>query len=157
MKSDVKLIAALNDLLSDELTAVNQYMLHSEMCAHWGYHELHEMIEKRAIDEMKHCEKHISRILFLEGTPDVTSYKKIDIGQDVKAMIEKDTALELEAVKAYNKAINLAGEVGDEATADALVEILHDEEGHVYWGEKQLVQIEQMGLENYLANMAGED
>lgn len=157
MKRDAKLIAALNDLLSDELTAVNQYMVHSEMCAHWGYHELHEMIEKRAIDEMKHCEQHISRILFLEGTPDVTNYKQITVGQDVKAMITNDTALELQAVKAYNEVIALAGELGDEATADYLVVILHDEEGHVDWGEKQLAQIDQMGIENYLANMAGEE
>ncbi|MDF1499906.1 MAG: bacterioferritin [Anaerolineales bacterium] len=157
MKRDAKLIAALNDLLSDELTAVNQYMVHSEMCAHWGYHELHEMIEKRAIDEMKHCEQHISRILFLEGTPDVTNYKQITVGQDVKAMIANDTALELQAVKAYNEVIALAGELGDEATADYLVVILHDEEGHVDWGEKQLAQIDQMGIENYLANMAGEE
>ena len=157
MRSDTKLIAALNDLLSDELTAVNQYMLHSEMCAHWGYHELHEMIEKRAIDEMKHCEQHISRILFLEGTPDVTNYKKITVGENVRAMIENDTALELDAVKTYNEVVALAGELGDEATADYLVEILHDEEGHVDWGEKQLAQIEQMGIENYLAMMgAGE-
>jgi bacterioferritin len=157
MKSDAKLIAALNDLLSDELTAVNQYMVHSEMCAHWGYHELHEMIEERAIDEMKHSEAHISRILFLEGTPDVTKYKKVTIGNDVKAMIENDTALELDAVKAYNKVIALAGESGDESTADYLVEILQQEEGHLDWGEKQLAQIEQMGMENYLAAQAGSE
>lgn len=157
MKSDTKLIAALNDLLSDELTAVNQYMLHSEMCAHWGFHELHEMIEARAIDEMKHCEKHISRILFLEGMPDIMNYKQVSIGKDVKAMIENDLALELEAVKAYNDVIALAGELGDEATADDLVEILHDEEGHVDWGEKQLAQIEQMGIENYLSMMTGDE
>jgi bacterioferritin len=157
MKSDAKLIAALNDLLSDELTAVNQYMLHSEMCHHWGYHELHEMIEKRAIDEMKHCEQHISRILFLEGMPDIMNYKKISVGNDVKAMIENDTALELEAVKAYNTVIALAGEQGDESTADYLVAILTEEEGHVDWGEKQLIQIKQMGIENYLAMMGAEE
>ncbi|MGD2163424.1 MAG: bacterioferritin [Anaerolineales bacterium] len=157
MKSDAKLIAALNDLLSDELTAVNQYMLHSEMCHHWGYHELHEMIEKRAIDEMKHCEQHISRILFLEGMPDIMNYKKISVGNDVKAMIENDTALELEAVKAYNTVIALAGELGDESTADYLVAILTEEEGHVDWGEKQLIQIKQMGIENYLAMMGAEE
>jgi bacterioferritin len=155
MKSDTKLISALNDLLADELTAVNQYMLHSEMCAHWGYDELHEAIEARAIDEMKHCEQHISRILFLEGMPDIMNYKQISIGKDVKAMIEYDTALELEAVKAYNEVIALAGELGDEATADYLVAVLQEEEGHVDWGEKQLVQIEQMGIENYLTAQKG--
>jgi bacterioferritin len=155
MKSDAKLIAVLNDLLSDELTAVNQYMLHSEMCNHWGYHELHEMIEGRAIDEMKHCEKHIGRILFLEGEPNVVNYQKVTIGKDVRAMIENDTALELEAVKAYNEAIALAGELGDESTADYLVQILQEEEGHLDWGEKQLAQIEQMGIENYLSMLTG--
>ena len=157
MKSDPKLISALNKLLSEELTAVNQYMLHSEMCAHWGYHELHEMIEARAIDEMRHCEQHISRILFLEGAPDASKYETLSIGQDVKEMIENDTVLEVEAVKSYNKVIALAGDLGDEATADYLVAILNDEERHVDWGEKQLVQIEQMGLDNYLANMASEE
>jgi bacterioferritin len=157
MKSDPKLIAVLNDLLSDELTAVNQYMLHSEMCNHWGYHELHEMIEARAIDEMKHAEKHIGRILFLEGEPNVINYQKVTIGKDVRAMIENDTALEQEAIKAYNEAIALAGELGDESTADYLVQILQEEEGHLDWGEKQLAQIEQMGIENYLSMLTGED
>jgi bacterioferritin len=158
MKGDTKLIAVLNDLLSDELTAVNQYMLHSEMCAHWGFHELHEAIEKRAIDEMKHCEWLISRILFLEGQPNVSNYKEIKIGKTVPEMIANDTAAEDGAIAAYNKGIALASEVGDEATADLLTEILGMEEGHVDWGEKQQAMIKQIGIENYLAaQMGGEE
>ena len=155
MKGDAELIEVLNDLLSDEMTAVNQYMLHSEMCAHWGFHALHEAIEKRAIDEMKHCEWLISRILFLEGQPNVTNYKEIKIGRTVPEMIANDTEAEGGAIAAYNKGIALASDVGDEATADLLVNILGMEEDHVDWGEKQQAMIEQMGLENYLAAQMG--
>ena len=155
MKGNEKLVEVLNDLLSDEMTAVNQYMLHSEMCAHWGFHALHEAIEKRAIDEMKHCEWLISRILFLEGIPNVSKYKEIKIGKTVPEMIANDTAAEDGAIVAYNKGIALASEVGDEATADLLITILGMEEGHVDWGEKQQALIKQMGIENYLATQLG--
>lgn len=155
MKGDEKLIEALNDLLSDELTAINQYMVHSEICAHWGYEDLHEDIEARALDEMRHAETLIERILFLEGMPVVSQYKAIEIGRSVPVMIENDIKAESEAIASYNEVIGLAGELGDEATADMLVEILHMEEDHLYWGEKQQAQIEQYGLENYLANQAG--
>lgn len=158
MKGNAKLIEVLNDLLSDELTAVNQYMLHSEMCAHWGFHALHEEIESRAIDEMKHAEWLISRILFLEGTPNVSKYKEIKIGKTVPEMIANDTDAEDGAIAAYNKGIALASEVGDETTADLLVKILGMEEGHVDWGEKQQAMIKQVGIENYLAaQMGGEE
>ncbi|HHE71903.1 MAG TPA: bacterioferritin [Chloroflexi bacterium] len=152
MKGKDELIAALNDLLSDELTAINQYIVHSEMCAHWGYHALHEAIEKRAIEEMRHAEWHISRILFLEGTPNVSTYKKMMIGKTVEEMVRNDMAAELGAIQAYNRVVALAGDLEDEATADDLVEILHDEERHLDWLEKQLAKMEQMGLGNYLAN-----
>ncbi len=158
MKGNAKLIEVLNDLLSDELTAVNQYMLHSEMCAHWGFHALHEAIEKRAIDEMKHSEWLISRILFLEGKPNVTKYKEIKIGTTVPEMIAYDTEAEDDAIAAYNAGIALASEVGDETTADLLTTILGMEEGHVDWGEKQQAMIKQIGVENYLAaQMGGEE
>jgi bacterioferritin len=155
MKGNAELITTLNELLSDELTAVNQYMLHSEMCAHWGFHSLHEAIEKRAIDEMKHSEWLISRILFLEGQPEVSNYKEIKIGKTVPEMIANDTDAEDSAIAAYNKGIALASEVGDEATADLLTEILAMEEGHVDWGEKQKAIIKQIGVENYLAAQMG--
>lgn len=157
MKGDEKLIEVLNQLLADELTAISQYMVHSEMCEHWGYDGLHEAIEARAIDEMRHAEWLIGRILFLEGIPIVSKLNPMKIGKTVPKMIENDEKAELGAVKAYNKAIALAGDVGDEGTADLLVKILGDEENHIDWGEKQQAQIAQMGLENYLASQIGDE
>jgi bacterioferritin len=151
MKGDDKLIEVLNQLLADELTAINQYMVHSEMCNHWGYHALHEAIEARAIDEMHHGEWLIERILFLEGSPVVTKLNPIKIGKTVPEMIANDEQAELDAVKAYNAAIALASDVADENTGDLLTKILDMEESHVDRLEKQRAQIEQMGLENYLA------
>ena len=156
MKGHEKVIEALNDLLSDELTAINQYMVHSEMCKDWGFDRLHELIEKRAIDEMRHAEAHIGRILFLEGQPVVSRYKEILIGSTVAEMIKNDELAELDAIKAYNDAIALARELGDEGTAELLVNILQDEEDHLDWAEEQQDQIEQMGLENYLAQQVEE-
>lgn len=156
MKGVAKLIEGLNDLLSDELTAISQYMVHSEMCDQWGYAALHGSIEKRAFDEMHHAESIIGRILFLEGLPVVSNLKQMHIGATVPEMIKNDEMAELGAIQAYNKAIALAGEWGDEASADFLVEILHQEEDHLDWAEKQHAQIGQMGLENYLAQQIGE-
>ena len=156
MKGDVKLIKVLNDLLTDELTAISQYMVHSEMCDNWGYGKLHKEIEKKAIDEMHHAEWLIGRILFLEGMPVVSKLNKMKIGKDVLEMVSNDQEAELGAIKAYNAGIALASEVGDESTGDLLVTILKMEEGHHDWAKKQRTQIEQMGLENYLSNQAGE-
>ena len=156
MKGDAKLIEILNDLLSDELTAISQYMVHSEMCDQWGYGVLHDAIEKRAFDEMHHAEDLIERILFLEGRPIVSNLKQIFIGATVLDMIQNDQKLEWGAVQAYRKAIAYAGEVEDEATADFLVGILKQEEDHIDWAEKQLAQIDQMGLEIYLTQQVGE-
>lgn len=150
MKGNDKIIAVLNDLLSDELTAINQYMVHSEMCADWGYEKLHEGIEKRAIMEMKHAEMHIGRILFLDGIPVVSKLKEINIGANVEAQFQRDLAAEIEAVKAYNEGIRLSVEVDDNGTREILETILKDEEEHVDWLEAQLAQIEHMGLGNYL-------
>ena len=150
MKGNEKVIATLNDLLADELTAINQYMVHSEMCANWGYERLHEITEKRAIQEMKHAEMHIQRIIFLEGTPVVNQLKDIEIGVDVATQLENDLKAETEAVKAYNDCIRLAVEVGDNGTREMLESTLNDEEGHLDWLESQLDQIGQMGLQNYL-------
>jgi len=150
MKGNPQIIEKLNALLADELTAINQYMVHSEMCADWGYERLHEVTEKRAIDEMKHAEKLIGRILFLEGTPIVSALNKIMIGSKIEKQIQNDVNAETEAVEAYNQAIRLAVEVGDNGTRDLLEEILGDEENHLDWLEAQLDQIEQMGLQNYL-------
>lgn len=150
MKGNEKVLKTLNELLSDELTAVNQYMVHSEMCADWMYDKLHEKIEERAIQEMKHAETLIGRILFLEGTPEVSVLKKIMIGANVKTQFENDHAAEFGAVAAYNAAIKLAVEVGDNGTRKLLESILSDEEDHIDWIEAQLEQIGQMGYERYL-------
>jgi bacterioferritin len=150
MKGNEKVLGELNTLLADELTAINQYMVHSEMCADWEYERLHEAIEKRAIDEMKHAEKLIGRILFLEGRPVVSKLNEIHIGPDVEAQLRADWAAEEGAVKAYNGAIRLAVELGDNGTRALLESILADEEDHIDWLEAQLDQIEQMGIQNYL-------
>lgn len=150
MKGNDKLIAVLNELLADELTAINQYMVHSEMCADWGYEKLHKDFEKRAIDEMKHAEKLIGRILFLEGTPVVSKLKDIHIGADVPKQVANDWHAEADAIKAYNDAIKLAAEVGDNATRDMLVEILNDEDAHIDKIEEIKDQIDQMGIGIFL-------
>lgn len=151
MKGNDKIIDALNFLLADELTAISQYMVHSEMCANWGYIKLHEAIEKRAIDEMKHAEKHIARLLFLEGEPVVSNLNPMHIGADVEAQLNSDWAAENGAIKAYNDAIRLAVEVGDNGTREMLESILKDEEEHIDWVEAQLDQIKQMSIQNFLA------
>ena len=155
MKGNEKVIAILNDFLSDELTAINQYIVHSEMCANWGYGKLHEKIEKRAIEEMKHAEKLIARILFLEGLPMVSSLKKMNIGANVEAQLKHDLEAEAGAIQAYNDGIRLCLEVGDNGSRDLIDANLHDEEEHLDWLEAQLDQIGQMGLQNYLLSQAG--
>ncbi len=152
MKGNEKLLAVLNQLLADELTAINQYMVHSEMCDNWGFGKLHQAIEKQAMDEMHHAEWLIRRIIFLDGTPVVSKLNPMKIGTTVLDMVANDQEAELGAVRAYNAAIALAHEVGDQASVDLLVHILKMEEGHVDWAEIQRAQIEQMGMENYLTN-----
>jgi len=155
MKGNDKVVAALNELLADELTAINQYMVHSEMCDNWGYEKLHKAIEKRAVEEMKHAEKLIARILFLEGRPTVTKLNKIIIGPDVETQLKNDWSAEEGAVKAYNDAIRLAVDVGDNGTREILENTLEDEENHIDWLEAQLDQIKQMGIQNYLVEQLG--
>ncbi|HKZ82556.1 MAG TPA: bacterioferritin [Anaerolineae bacterium] len=152
MKGNDKIIEVLNHLLADELTAISQYMVHSEMCDNWGYDSLHKAIEGQARDEMHHAEWLIQRIIFLGGTPVVNRLNPMAIGKTVPDMIGNDEDAELGAVRAYNSAIRLAHEVDDQATVDLLTRIVKMEEGHVDWAEKQRAQIEQMGLENYLTN-----
>lgn len=150
MKGNEKIIEHLNKRLVEELTAINQYMVHSEMCDAWGYGKLHKVIEKRAIDEMKHAEKLIGRILFLEGRPIVSDMNKIHIGAEIPKMHANDRAAEESAIKGYNESIRLAADVGDNGTRDMLVAILKDEEDHIDNIEAQIDQISQMGIQNYL-------
>jgi bacterioferritin len=155
MKGNDKVIERLNVLLADELTAINQYMVHSEMCANWGFQHLHAAIEKRAIQEMKHAEHHIARILFLEGQPTVSNLNKVTIGAEVETQLRNDAAAEQSAVKLYNDSIRLAVEWGDNGTREILEAILKEEEEHLDWLEAQLDQIRQIGIQNYLTEQIG--
>jgi len=152
MKGNAKVITVLNQQLADELTAINQYMVHSEMCENWGYAKLHMDIRKQAMDEMHHAEWLIERIIFFDGAPIVSKLNPIKIGKTVSDMINNDKDDELGALRSYNEAIKLAREVDDQGTVDLLTKILKMEEGHVDWAEIQRAQIEQMGMENYLAS-----
>jgi len=151
MKGNEKLLTMLNKLLADELTAINQYMVHAEMCHNWGYEKLHENIQKRAITEMKHAEELIERIIFLEGKPIVSQLNPLHIGAEVPKMMENDLAAEMKAVKGYNAGVKLAVEVGDNATREILEGILKDEDDHVDDIEEQRDEIAQMGLPIYLS------
>lgn len=157
MKGNDAVIQKLNDLLAEELTAINQYMVHSEMCENWNYEKLHKVIEKRAFKEMKHAEQLIERILFLDGRPVVSNLMQIKIGGDVEAQVKNDLGLEEGADKMYNDAIKLATEVGDNGTRDLLTEILKDEENHIDELEAHLSQIEQMGIQNFLSTQTEEE
>ncbi len=150
MKGNAKLITVLNSLLADELTAINQYMVHSEMCENWGYGKLHSAIRAQAMDEMYHAEWLIERIIFLDGAPTVSKLNSIKIGKTVPEIINNDGDDELNAIRAYNDAIKLAREVGDQITSELLTKILAMEEGHADWAEIQNTQMDQMGVENYL-------
>jgi bacterioferritin len=156
MKGKPEVLAELSEMLKEELAAINQYILHAEMCENWGYKRLAKAKKMESIGEMKHAEKIIERILFLEGMPKMDTLGKIRIGKDVKQQLENDLALERTAVVSYNRAIDTCRKVGDNATADFLKNILNDEEGHVDELEKQLGLIQQLGYENYLAQQLSE-
>ena len=151
MKGTPEILALLNERLSEELTAISLYMVHSEMCANWGFDKLHEAFEKQAIDEMKHAELLIGRILFLGGTPTVSKLQPIKIGATVEEMVVADEDAELGAIKAYNATIAAAVTHGDNGTRELVAKILLDEERHVDWAEMQRELIKQIGLQNYLA------
>lgn len=151
MKGEERVVKKLDDLLCDELTAINQYMVHSEMCANWGYARLHQVVEKRAMQEMHHAEKLITRILFLEGTPTVSRLNPIHIGADVPKQIQSDLDAEMRASIAYNDAIRITSEANDGATRELLESILKDEDAHIDWLEEQLDQLAQLGVPLYLS------
>ena len=155
MKGNPKVIAALQQALKEELTAINQYFLHAEMCENWHYSKLGEFIKKQSIDEMKHAEELIERILFLDATPSLTEPMRLTIGKSVKAQLESDLQLELSAVKLYNEAVKTSQEHGDNTSREMFERLLKDEEKHVDWLEAQLHQIEEMGYERYLSQQIG--
>ena len=149
MRGNPKVIDHLNEALREELTAINQYFLHAEMCHNWGYHGLGDYIKKQSIDEMKHAEELIERILFLDSTPKM-EYLPLSVGVTVRDQLEADLALELNAVKMYNAAIAAARDAGDDASRQLFTKLLADEEEHVDWLEAQAHQIKEIGYERYL-------
>jgi len=151
MRGNQTVIAALNRALKEELTAINQYFMHAEMCENWGYKKLSGFIKKQSIDEMKHAEALVERILFLDGAPQMAELLPLSIGQNVKQQVENDLKLEIGAVAMYNDAIKQAVEAADNGSRDLFLRLLKDEEDHVDWLETQLAQIGQLGLENYLS------
>jgi bacterioferritin len=151
MQGDAKIIALLNQVLKAELTAINQYFLHAEMCENWGYERLAKLIRKESIEEMTHAEKLMERILYLDGAPNMTDYFKINIGQSVEQQFKNDVQLEYDAVKRLNDGIQLCDEKNDAGSRELLERILTDEEHHIDWLEGQLHAIGEMGIQNYLA------
>jgi bacterioferritin len=151
MKGNPKVIASLNEALKEELTAINQYFLHAEMCENWHYHKLADFIKKQSIDEMKHAEVLIERILFLDGAPNLTELMKLSVGANVKEQLASDLRLELAAVEMYNRFVKLARDEGDNASRELFERLVKDEEEHVDWLEAQMHLIEEIGYERYLS------
>lgn len=157
MKGNVKVIEALNEALHEELTAINQYFLHAEMCENWHYHRLADLIRKQSIGEMKHAEELIERILFLDGIPNMTKQITLTVGKDVKEQTDSDLKLELAAVEMYNRAVELARREKDNASRELFERLLKDEEEHVDFLEAQVHQMKEMGYERYLSQQVKED
>lgn len=157
MQGNAKVVAALNEALKEELTAINQYFLHAEMCENWHYDKLGNYIKKQSIDEMKHAEALIERILFLDAEPSMTEPMHLTIGKNVKEQLESDLKLEIEAVGMYNRAIQISREAADNASAQLFERLLKDEEEHVDWLEAQLHLIQELGYEQYLSQQIREE
>ena len=153
MRGNAEVIAQLNMALREELTAINQYFIHAEMCHNWGYHKLGDYIRKQSIDEMKHAEELIERLLFLDATPKM-ELMELSIGQNVRQQLEADLKLEVSAVEMYNKAIRISREQSDDQSRELFSKLLKDEEEHVDWLEAQMHQIKEIGYERYLSNQA---
>jgi len=156
MKGDPKIIAILNEVLKAELTAINQYFLHAEMCENWGYQRMAKHTRKESIEEMQHAEILMERILLLDGTPNMSDYFKINIGPTVKDQLKNDLDLEYTAVKRLNDGVKACVAAGDNGSRELLEKILIDEEHHIDWLEGQLYMIKEMTYENYLAQQLGE-
>jgi len=157
MRGNPKVIEVLNEALKEELTAISQYFLHAEMCENWHYDKLGNYIRKQSIDEMKHAEELIERILFLDATPNMTELGKLTIGKNVKEQLDSDLQLELDAVAMYNRAVKVSRDEGDNASRELFERLLKDEEEHVDWLEAQVFQIGEIGYERYLSQQIGEE
>ncbi len=157
MKGNSKVIAVLNQVLKAELTAINQYFLHAEMCENWGYERLAKLIKKESIEEMVHAEKLIERILFLDGSPNMSDYFKINIGATVEQQFRNDVEVEYDAVKRLNAGVKTCTEAGDNGSKMLLEQILGEEEHHIDWLEAQLHAITEMGIKTYLTEQLKKD
>ena len=157
MKGNPEVLEYLKEVLKAELTAISQYFLHAEICRDWGYLKLYEYIKKESIDEMRHAEALIERILFLDSMPNLREMSPLKIGKDVRTQIENDLSVELEALPRLNQAMQKSQEVGDNGSRDLFQKILVDEERHVDWLEAQLEMIDQMGIGVYLSQQMGEE
>ncbi len=157
MQGNPKVLALLNEALKEELTAINQYFLHAEMCENWHYSKLGGYIKKQSIDEMKHAETLIERILFLDGTPTMNEVLQLQIGKNVREQLTGDLQLEIDAVKMYNRAVEVCREEGDNASGELFERLLKDEEEHVDWLEAQVHQIQEIGYERYLSQQIREE
>jgi bacterioferritin len=157
MKGNAKVIDALNEALHEELVAINQYFIHAEMCENWHYDRLGGLIKKESISEMKHAEMLIERILFLDGSPNLTERIELTVGKNVKEQLESDLKLEIDAVGMYNRAIETARKEGDNASRELFERLLKDEEGHVDFLEAQVHQMKELGYERYLSQQISEE
>ena len=157
MKGHDQVIEVLNEVLTGELTAVNQYFIHAKMCGNWGYMRLHKMVRAESIDEMRHAEQLIDRILYLEGVPNIQRYWKVQVGQTVKEQLAADHGVETKALELLNRGIELCRTLGDHGSRELLEKILVTEEQHTDWLEAQLTLIEQVGEANYLAQQIKEE
>jgi bacterioferritin len=157
MKGNPKVIAELNAALKEELTAINQYFLHAEMCENWKYDKLGDFIKKQSIDEMKHAEMLIERLLFLDATPIMNEAMQLNIGSNVREQLQADLKLEVGAVAQYNNAVKIARDEGDNASRELFERLLKDEEEHVDWLEAQVHQIKEIGYERYLSQQIREE
>ena len=157
MKGDQKVIDLLNEVLTNELTAVNQYFLHGRICDNWGYERLHKKLRDESMDEMKDADLLIERILYLEGLPNMQRLGKIEVGENVPEMLRLDLEVERNAIGVLNRGIQLCREVSDNGSAELLEDILEGEEEHGNWLEGQLTAIEQVGVQSYLAEQIKKD
>ena len=157
MKGDPQIIDLLNEVLTNELTSVNQYYLHARICENWGYERLWKKIRAESIDEMKHADELIERILYLEGLPNMQRLAKVNVGESVAEQLRLDFEVEKHAIQMLNRGIELGRKLGDNGTAELLEDILEDEEEHANWLEAQLSLIAQMGVEHYLAQQVKPD